>query len=51
MKVINLIKEIMSKKVVVKKTEQKLETNTCKNCTLNGEHCSVCTPVFVDTFK
>lgn len=42
-----LIEKVTKKKVVVKKAE--VEEVTCSNCD-GSTQCSVCTPVFRDTF-
>ena len=47
-KVVDTVKKAVAPKVV--KTET-VKTVTCSNCTGKGEQCSVCTPIFVDTFK
>lgn len=55
MGVLNNIKEYMAKKVVVKKVEGGEEkapvvvNSECTNCD-GVSQCSVCTPVFSDTF-
>lgn len=36
--------------MAVKKTEE-VQTVVCDNCQDSGVQCSVCTPVFTDTFK
>lgn len=47
-KVVDTVKKVATPKVV--KTEV-VEKTACSNCTGKGEQCSVCTPIFVDTFK
>lgn len=47
-KVVDKVKSIVTPKVVVVKTE--VQKTVCSNCNDSGRHCSVCTPVFHDTF-
>ena len=48
-KVVASVKKVISKPVVeIAKVEVK--ENVCSNCENSGKQCSVCTPVFEDTF-
>ena len=48
-KVVVKIKEAITPEVKVVKSSAKKEE--CANCTSQGEQCSVCSPVFEDTFN
>lgn len=48
-KVVDKVKGVVTPKVAVVKTEQ--VKSQCANCSSQGEQCSVCTPIFTDTFK
>lgn len=47
-KVVEKVKEAVAPKVV---KAEVVKTSSCTNCSSKGEQCSVCTPIFVDTFK
>lgn len=48
-KVVEKVKETVKPKVV--KAVVSTEKVVCTNCSSKGEQCSVCTPIFTDTFK
>ena len=45
-----MAKEVKVETKVETRVEVKAEKKVCENCNGSGKQCSVCTPVFVDTF-